>query len=75
MSPQDITYLSVLLASILFGHVIKSCGINYRLKQVFLACSGFAISCVLTGVGDFLHPLFIITANYVILSIVGERYV
>ena len=75
MSPQDIIYLSVLLASIPFGHVIKSCGIHYRLKQILLACSGFAISCLLTGVGDFFHPMFIIIVNYIILSIVNKRYV
>lgn len=75
MSPQDIIYLSVLLASIPFGLLVKSCGSNYRLKQLLLGCSGFAISWILTGQGDFLHPLVVITINYGIVALASPRYV
>ncbi|XP_066935922.1 lysophospholipid acyltransferase 7-like [Clytia hemisphaerica] len=69
MSSQDVLYLCVLIGSIFFGQVIKSCGSNHKLKQALVLCSGFAMVVVLTGPGDFIHSLVVVVINYLIIKL------
>ena len=72
MSTTDLLYLSMLLGSIPFGHLVKLSGSPAR-KQFLSTSAGICLGMALVGVWGMLHSFVTILGTYLIVILFGPR--
>lgn len=72
MSTADILYLSMLLGSIPYGHLVKISGTPAR-KQLLCTAAGICLSIALVGFWGILHSFVTILGTYLIVISLGQR--
>ena len=72
MSTTDILYLSMLLGSIPYGHLVKISGTPAR-KQLLCTAAGIFLSMALVGFWGILHSFVTILGTYLIVISLGPR--
>ena len=72
MQKEDIFYLLVLVFSIPFGHILKSCGPNWQLKKLLSCATGLALAITFCG-KDLFHSLIVILGTCLIVKVKGAH--
>lgn len=72
MSTTDWLYLSMLLGSIPYGHLVKVSGSPAR-KQFLCMTAGIVLSLALVGVKGILHSFATVLGTYLIVLSLGPR--